>query len=103
GSGIQFEDRGAHPLKGVDEKWRLFAVVQDSESGSIKHAHKPLPESSRWNKAIDSLAVLPLENASADPDMEYFSDGITESMINALSRLPELRVMAWSTVSRYKG
>ncbi|MDQ3818048.1 MAG: tetratricopeptide repeat protein [Acidobacteriota bacterium] len=54
-------------------------------------------------KAIDSLAVLPLANASNDPNMEYFSDGITESIINALSQLPKLRVVARSTVFRYKG
>jgi serine/threonine protein kinase/Tol biopolymer transport system component/Tfp pilus assembly protein PilF len=53
-------------------------------------------------EVIDSLAVLPLANNSADPGMEYFSDGITESIISSLSQLSELRVMAWSTVSRYK-
>jgi serine/threonine protein kinase/Tfp pilus assembly protein PilF len=55
------------------------------------------------SKAIDSLAVLPLLNASADPEMEYLSDGITESIINALAQLPKLRVMARSIVFRYKG
>ena len=59
------------------------------------------PRTSR--KAIDSLAVLPFTNAGAGPDMEYFSDGITESIINALSRLPKLRVIARSIVFRYKG
>jgi eukaryotic-like serine/threonine-protein kinase len=54
-------------------------------------------------RRIDSLAVLPLENASQDPEMEYLSDGITEAMINGLSQLPKLRVMARSTVFRYKG
>ncbi len=54
-------------------------------------------------KAINSLAVLPFANVSADPDVEYLSDGITESTINSLSRLPELRVMARSTTFRYKG
>ncbi|HEY8410638.1 MAG TPA: protein kinase, partial [Pyrinomonadaceae bacterium] len=53
--------------------------------------------------AIDRLAILPLHQNEADAGMEYFNDGITESMIKALSRLPELRVMAWSTVSHYKG
>jgi TolB-like protein/thioredoxin-like negative regulator of GroEL len=55
------------------------------------------------DRAIDSLAVLPLVNASADPNIEYLSDGVTESIINSLSRLPQLRVMARSTVFRYKG
>jgi eukaryotic-like serine/threonine-protein kinase len=54
-------------------------------------------------KAFDSLAVLPFENAGPDPDAEYFSDGITESIIHTVSELPKLRVMARSTVFRYKG
>ncbi len=57
----------------------------------------------RSRKAIDSLAILPLINAGDDPDTEYLSDGITESIINNLSPLPKLRVMARSTVFRYKG
>jgi TolB-like protein/DNA-binding winged helix-turn-helix (wHTH) protein/Tfp pilus assembly protein PilF len=54
-------------------------------------------------KAIDSVAVLPFANASADSDMEYLSDGITDSLISNLSQLPNLRVIARSTVFRYKG
>jgi TolB-like protein/DNA-binding winged helix-turn-helix (wHTH) protein/Tfp pilus assembly protein PilF len=53
--------------------------------------------------AIQSVAVLPFINASADSNAEYLSDGITESLINNLSQLPNLRVMARSTVFRYKG
>jgi eukaryotic-like serine/threonine-protein kinase len=52
---------------------------------------------------IDSVAILPLTNASGDPSVEYLSDGVTESIINTLSRLPGLRVMARATVFRYKG
>jgi eukaryotic-like serine/threonine-protein kinase len=52
---------------------------------------------------IDSIAVLPLVNASNDPNTEYLSDGITESIISNLSQLPQLRVMARSTVFRFKG
>ncbi len=51
---------------------------------------------------LESLAILPLVNASGDADLEYLSDGITESLINNLSQLPGLKVMAWSTVCRYK-
>ncbi|MGH9873812.1 MAG: protein kinase domain-containing protein [Pyrinomonadaceae bacterium] len=54
-------------------------------------------------KFTNSLAVLPLTNASVDPNGEYLSDGITESIINSLSRLPKLRVVPRSTVFRYKG
>lgn len=51
---------------------------------------------------IASLAVLPLVNAGSDPNAEYLSDGITENIINNLSRLPNLRVAARSTVFTYK-
>src|SRR5213593_4260825 len=54
-------------------------------------------------KSIDSIAVLPFENVGEDPNAEYLSDGITESIINHLSHLPKLKVMARSTVFRYKG
>ncbi len=57
----------------------------------------------RVAKFIDSLAVLPFDNASRDPEHEYLSDGITGSLINMLAKIPKLRVMAQSTVSRYKG
>ncbi len=52
---------------------------------------------------IDSIAVLPLVNASNDPDTEYLSDGITDSLINSLSELPNLKVMSRNSVFRYKG
>jgi eukaryotic-like serine/threonine-protein kinase len=49
-----------------------------------------------------SVAVLPFENRLRDPDMEYLSEGITESLINDLSRIPGLRVTAWGSVRRYE-
>jgi eukaryotic-like serine/threonine-protein kinase len=52
---------------------------------------------------IDSIAVLPFANLSKDPQTEYLSDGITESLINSLSELPNLKVVARNTVFRYKG
>jgi TolB-like protein/Tfp pilus assembly protein PilF len=54
-------------------------------------------------KPIESLAVLPFANASVDPEMEYLSDGITESLINRLSQLPNVRVISRASVFRYKG
>jgi serine/threonine-protein kinase len=52
---------------------------------------------------IESVAVLPLVNAGGDPDLDYLSDGMTESLINALARLPGLSVKARSVVFRFKG
>jgi len=52
---------------------------------------------------IDSLAVLPFANAGKDPNAEYLSDGLTESLINSFSQLPQLRVLPPTTVFVYKG
>jgi serine/threonine-protein kinase len=72
-----------------------------AESGPLKPGKRPAPR--RRRRGIHSLAVLPLVNATLDPQAEYLSDGITESIIHTLSRLPKLRVLARSTVFRYKG
>ena len=61
---------------------------------------------SSWSgtgRTIDSLAVLPFLNASGDPNTEYLSDGIAESIIYSTSQLPDLKVMPRSSVFRYKG
>jgi len=57
----------------------------------------------RLSKNIGSLAVFPFENVSRDPENEYLSDGIPGSLINILATIPRLRVIAQSTVFRYKG
>jgi eukaryotic-like serine/threonine-protein kinase len=54
-------------------------------------------------EAIDSLAVLPFVNESGDPNTEYLADGISDSVINSLSRLPKLKVISLNVVLRYKG
>jgi TolB-like protein/Flp pilus assembly protein TadD len=64
---------------------------------------QPAAPSARLAHAVSSIAVLPFENATADPDADYLVDGLTEATINALSRLPSLRVLARSTVFRYRG
>jgi eukaryotic-like serine/threonine-protein kinase len=61
----------------------------------------------RWmasssGSSIDSLAVLPFANVTADPNTEYLSDGLTESLISSLSQLPNLAVRPRSSVFRYK-
>jgi len=55
------------------------------------------------SQAIDSMAVLPFVNVNANSDMEYLSDGLTDSLINSLSQLPKLKVIARSSVFSYKG
>jgi serine/threonine-protein kinase len=55
------------------------------------------------NRTINSIAVLPFANLSKDANAEYLSDGITDSLINSLSQLPNVRMIAHGSVSRYKG
>ncbi len=57
----------------------------------------------RGGVAIDSVAVLPFVNVNNDPNTEYLSDGISDSIINSLSRLPNLNVKTLNAVLRYKG
>ena len=52
---------------------------------------------------FESLAVLPLENLSRDPDQEYFADGMTEALITDLSKISALRVISRTSVMQYKG
>ena len=59
--------------------------------------------SRKTGAAIDSIAVLPFSNVGADPNTEYLSDGITESLIDRLSQLPRLTVMSRNSVVRYRG
>jgi TolB-like protein/Tfp pilus assembly protein PilF len=74
--------------------YRFIAPVDGAPAAQAKR---------RTARKIASMAVLPFQNVSADPETEYVSDGITESLINRLAQIPKLRVMARSTVFRYKG
>lgn len=78
-----------------DPAMNLPAQPNDSNGQAVK--------SPRDGLMFNSLAVLPLSNASDNPDIEYLSDGITDSIINHLSQEPQLRIIARSTVFRYKG
>ena len=62
-----------------------------------------LPFASAPTEAIDSIAVLPFENQTNDPEMEYLSDGIADSIISSLSQIVDLKVSSSTSVRRYKG
>ncbi|HZS04346.1 MAG TPA: protein kinase [Blastocatellia bacterium] len=79
----------------------LPEITEELSARSIRSS--PSARRTRSRKAIDSLAVLPLANASNDPNLEYLAEGITESIINSLSQLPKLRVIPRGTVFLYKG
>lgn len=91
--------------------YRFIARVTEMpmESGPSAPATRDSSKSTRHKAQargediINSLAVLPLFNVSDDVNLEYLSDGITESIINSLSKLPQLKVFARSTMFRFKG
>jgi serine/threonine-protein kinase len=80
--------------------WAAVAVATVlSLAGASAALHRVRPDP----RAIDSIAVLPLADAGGEAGSEYLADGVTESIISSLSHLPQLRVMARSTVFTYKG
>ncbi len=90
GTGYRF----VAPLQTVDaDEWQ-------AASSAIRGF--PVVESVTDIKASHSIAVLPLQNEGGDPEMEYLADGLTEGLINGLSHVPGLRVIARNTVFRYK-
>jgi TolB-like protein/Tfp pilus assembly protein PilF len=105
------KDRNLRYQTASDLRADLQRLKRDIDSGreaalrAVAPSLRPgLPtRSAGVRRGIDSLAVLPLTNSSGDPDAEYLSDGITESLINNLSQLPRLRVTPRSMVFRYKG
>ncbi len=97
----QWDDLGEALVK-HDVKVSLFNLYT-KELGNPQRPSKLDGLKPKVEHHKDSLAVMPLINASKDEGAEYLSDGITESIINNLSQLPQLKVMARHTVFRYKG
>ena len=77
-----------------------LAAVRDRARSS--EVLRLLPQVPR-DQTIDSIAVLPFENTGGRPELEYLTDGVTDSLINSLSQLGSMRVVARSTVFKYKG
>lgn len=86
--------------------YRFVAPVQEvnpTDWEKISASVAPLPQNKGPREWIfDSIAVLPLQNESQDPEIEYLADGLTESFINSLSHFSNLKVIARNTVFRYK-
>lgn len=100
---IQTVPRRGYRFLGLVRAWKDHSTSHEA-CVSREALHKP-PERDVGGKSqtIKSIAILPLTNSSPDEHTEYLSDGITESIIKSLSGVPELRVMARSSVSAYKG
>ena len=88
------------PLSGSRAVWGIGALVLFALVGAVGWYHR---SALRNGVAIQSVAVLPFENASGDPNAEYLSDGIAESLINSLSQVPDLKVMSRDSSFHYRG
>jgi adenylate cyclase len=95
---LSFEDLGEQALKNIARPVRVFRVTGKgvSQASSQQPYALPLPDK-------PSVAVLPFTNMSADPEQEFFADGIAEDVITALSRYPSLFVIARNSCFTYKG
>src|SRR5215471_15286775 len=94
-----FEDIGEQQLKNIARPVRVYRVRGGETAGGARDAMQPalaLPDK-------PSVAVLPFTNMSADPEQEFFGDGIAEDVITALSRYPSLFVIARNSSFSYKG
>lgn len=93
---IDFEDGGTRIFKNFEKPIHVFQWHPTSVSASTQDADLPLPDK-------PSIAVLPFDNMSSDPEQEFFSDGITEDIITELSRERDLFVIARNSTFAYKG
>jgi adenylate cyclase len=102
--GLEFADLGERQVKNIRQPVRVYRIAIDSGS-EASEAADTFAESAGGLELPDkpSIAVLPFTNMSGDPEQEYFSDGITEDIITALSRLSGLLVIARNSTMVYKG
>src|SRR6059058_300633 len=83
--------------------WIFVVILAGAISVSVFFLGRYTSSKQSAELPAKSIAVLPFDNQNRDPNTDYLSDGIPESIINSLSQLPQLRVMARSTVFSYKG
>jgi len=95
---VGFEDRGEQQLKNISKPVRAYAVRAGAHGVLTETpvTAPPLPDK-------PSIAVLPFENMSGDPEQEYFADGMVEEIITALSRFKSLFVIARNSSFTFKG
>ena len=89
-----------YPYKRPEDRERFFGALR--KSGLPDGSSKEIPASADLADK-PSIAVLPFDNLSGDPEQEYFSDGISEDLITALSRIRQFHVLARNTTFTFKG
>jgi TolB-like protein/class 3 adenylate cyclase len=98
---LVFEDMGEQTLKNIERPVRVYHISLGAPTGGSVPAPQLLTGLPAKEKP--SIAVLPFNNMSGDPEQEYFADGITEDIITDLSKISGLHVVARNTVFTYKG
>jgi adenylate cyclase len=94
---VNFVDTGEHSLKNITRPVRVYRLVLDKHNAPAPAATAlPFPDR-------PSIAVLPFQNMSGDPEQDYFADGIVEDIITGLSRIKWLFVIARNSTFTYKG
>jgi eukaryotic-like serine/threonine-protein kinase len=91
------------PVNASAQGGQILSGVGVSSEPAIAQVAETTPHRQRLSKAIESLAVLPFTNLSGDPEIDYLSDGITETLINSFSQLRKIRIVPRGVVFRYKG
>ena len=99
--GVVFEDLGEQAIKNIDRPVRCYRVRPQSDATPSASVDRPDTPSPLPDKP--SIAVLPFNNLSGDPEQEYFADGMTEDIITGLSRFRSLFVTARNSTFAYKG
>jgi adenylate cyclase len=92
-----FVDSGEHSLKNIARPVRVYRVELGGESATQPAAPAPTLQDK------PSIAVLPFQNMSGDPEQDYFCNGLVEDIITTLSKLAGLRVIARNSSLVYKG
>ena len=95
---ITFDDKGEVALKNIARPVQVFAVAGAMSAALVKAAPSALALPDK-----PSIAVLPFQNMSGDPEQEYFADGMVEDIITALTRFKSLFVIARNSSFTYKG
>jgi len=98
---FHYQSLGERELKGFDEPVRAYVVSAKADGGPGSIGS--VSDEPAAQEELPSIAVLPFDNMSGDPEQEYFSDGITEDIIAALSRISGLQVVARNSTMVYKG
>jgi TolB-like protein/Tfp pilus assembly protein PilF len=98
-----FEDMGPQNLKNIAEPMRAWRLSVDAKSAEYLSAERPALAQALTLPDKPSIAVLPFQNMSSDPEQDYFADGIVEDIITALSRYHGLFVIARNSSFAYKG